>query len=492
MRLQCLLLPIGLLVVVILSGSAGANEEFSGPGSHWMDYHRSEFSNLTDPFWSQHPRQGSISIINGIWVRLSTPNTTTRAPWIERMNGFSGDGGRLFPLAGNFRVTIRFRYAFPSGLAGYGVDIWAGLASCGFSDPQCRHFNIYMHRDLGFRARLLPKTWTDELRIGGTDTATHILEVWKTGDRWRLWIDGTLRLDRTNTGTHPDRPDILVLGDFTVQCCAAKYPTLDVDYVDVDSDVGACIANIQPPSPQLEGTNVTVSAQAWDGAGLGSTEFLVNSASDGSSSGQWWSFATANLIGAYEANPQRTLGWGQAPGWMPRTGSHLIVVRLYDPAGNIRRDWNWDGCASRAYTWLAPTPTPTATPTATATPTRTPTPVPTPTPSPSQFTLEVDYPWLVYYGPELGLPAQTLRGEVLPPPPPGSEVRITVQQPDGTEALYLRATDEFGKFLLDPAAANDPMFGAIQIGMWQAELESGLSSNSVGWEVRWFPVHLTE
>ena len=60
---------------------------------------------------------------------------------------------------------------------------------------------------------------------------------------------------------------------------------------------------------------------------------------------------------------------------------------------------------------LIPTPTPTPAPTITPTPTPTPTPTQTPTPTPEPVTevrLTARHPRLVYYGPDLGLPAQTL------------------------------------------------------------------------------------
>ena len=81
-----------------------------------------------------------------------------------------------------------------------------------------------------------------------------------------------------------------------------------------------------------------------------------------------------------------------------------------------------------------PTSTPTRTPTPTATPTRTPTatptatPTPTPTPTPTvSITLRVQWPWLVWYGPNLPrpLPAQTLYGDASP----GSQVAIWVYSP---------------------------------------------------------------
>ncbi len=508
-----LLRRIGLAVALVLALFLGAALAQAQTGADWLPYHLSPFQNLSSPHWAQHRRGGAIDIIGGSWVRLRTPSNTRRAPWIERHNGYAGDQGRLFPTAGNVRVIVRFRYGFPPNVAGYGVDIWAGAGNCAFSNPRCRHFNVYMHRDLGFRARLLPRNWSDEIWLGPIDTAIHTLEVWKTGDRWRLWVDGVLRGDRVNRGTHPERPDEMIMGDFTVQAWRGRYPTLRVDYVDVDTDAGVCIVGVSPRSPQLEGTNITVYARAWDGIGVGSLRFYINSATDGSTSGRWWNFATVWGGGGAEVTRSATLDWSRAPGWMPRTGTHRLAVNMYAPDGSLRRAWNWSPCANTNYTWTPPTPTPTPTatatpiptptPTPTATPTRTPTPTPTPTatptptptPRPSELVLEADYPWLVYYGPLLGQPAQTLRGYVLPPPPEGTTVGIEVTEPGSAVQAFLTWTDVEGNFLLSPAEAGDPYFGTRELGTWSAQAslpQIGLRSNLVYWEVHWFPVHLVE
>lgn len=533
MRTSSMFRRIVFPAVVVLALFLGAALGQAQTGADWLPYHVSPFQNLSDPLWVEHRREGAIDIVGGNWVRLRTPWRTTRAPWMERHNGYPGDQGRLFPTTGNFRVIVRFRYSFPPKVAGYGVDIWAGAGKCAFWNPRCRHFNVYMHRDLGFRARLLPGSWSDEIWLGPIDTAIHTLEVWKTGDRWRLWVDGILRADRVNKGTHPDRPDELIMGDFTVQAWPGRYPILRVDYVDVDTDAGVCIVGVSPRSPQPEGTNILVSARAWDGIGVGSLRFYLNSATDGSTSGSWWNFATVSGGGATDVTRSATLNWSAAPGWMPRTGTHHLVVNMYAPDGELRRAWNWNPCANTNYTWTQPTPTPTFTPTATATPiptptatptatptrtptltptrtptptptathtptptpTATPTPTPTPTPRPSELVLEADYPWLVYYGPLLGQPAQTLRGYVLPPPPEGTTMGIEVTEPGSAVRAFLTWTDVEGNFLLGPAEAGDLYFGTRRLGTWSAQAslpEMGLRSNTVYWEVHWFPVHLVE
>jgi len=166
-----------------------------------------------------------------------------------------------------------------------------------------------------------------------------------------------------------------------------------------------CITGIEPASPQPEGTNIVVSAQAQDGCGLRSIHFYINSAGDGSPDGHWWEFGSVDCGGTMKpCNGSALLDWSRAPGWMSRCGTHLIVVNSQKVDGSWSATWGGDPCRQRLFTWLCstptptptntstptpttPTPTPTSTPTATPsaptpTPTNTPTPTPTPTPPP--------------------------------------------------------------------------------------------------------------
>lgn len=164
-----------------------------------------------------------------------------------------------------------------------------------------------------------------------------------------------------------------------------------------------CITDLSPPSPQEEGTNVTVSAEGRDGCGLDSISFYLNSAVDGSPDGSWWEFGRVDCGGTKKlCSGSVTLDWAQTPDWMPRCGTHSIAVSSLRCDGEWSVTWDGDPCRQRLFTWLCETPTPTptltntptatpitptATPTAispTPTPTNTPTPTPTaPTPTPT-------------------------------------------------------------------------------------------------------------
>ncbi len=104
--------------------------------------------------------------------------------------------------------------------------------------------------------------------------------------------------------------------------------------------------------------------------------------------------------------------------------------------------------------------------------------------------LTVDYPWLVWYGPQVGQPTQVLRGTGFTP---GGAATVTVSGP-GTcgAATYPVTADATGAWTLSAAGAGDAWFGVACRGAWQAaatDVASGLGSNAVAWTVAWFPVH---
>lgn len=146
-------------------------------------------------------------------------------------------------------------------------------------------------------------------------------------------------------------------------------------------------------------------------------------------------------------------------------------------------------------TWTAtPTRTPTATATPTRTPTRTPTATSTATPTPTSVSaavqLSADYPFLVQFAPAVGLPAQTLRVTVSGVLTPYLTV-LSVAQPDGA-VLTWPLTSLSSPIVFGPGESGDPYFGVTQIGWWQAQaMVNGIASNSVQWETRWFPIHVT-
>lgn len=145
-----------------------------------------------------------------------------------------------------------------------------------------------------------------------------------------------------------------------------------------------------------------------------------------------------------------------------------------------------------------PTPTPTSTPTwtPTATPTATPTNTPAPTATPA-LQLYRQYPWLLWYAANVGLPAQVLTGTLTRAgtPLPGDVIRLRTSSPSGTVAEYWVFTDVGGVFQLDATTAGDVNFGSTEQGTWDGQAfydVGGQSSNRVDWEVEWFIIHLIE
>ncbi len=144
----------------------------------------------------------------------------------------------------------------------------------------------------------------------------------------------------------------------------------------------------------------------------------------------------------------------------------------------------------------SPTPTASPTPTPTPTPTSTPTPTASPTPLPHPGQLTRDYPWLVWYGPQVGQPTQIIRGIDFVPL---ELVEVRVTAPEDTagdpgvcaaQATYTVQADAAGVLLLDAGEAGDLLFGTQCKGVWQAEatgLTTGLVTNQVAWTVAWFP-----
>ena len=108
------------------------------------------------------------------------------------------------------------------------------------------------------------------------------------------------------------------------------------------------------------------------------------------------------------------------------------------------------------------------------------------------MTLDRLYPWLIYYGPDLGQPAQVLFGRVTGPamPPPWGVV-LDLRSPDGNRVFINVQTDAAGDFFVDSLVAMDMYFGCNAIGVWQAQAFSqGSSSAPVAWTTAWFPVHV--
>jgi hypothetical protein len=110
--------------------------------------------------------------------------------------------------------------------------------------------------------------------------------------------------------------------------------------------------------------------------------------------------------------------------------------------------------------------------------------------------LTVEYPWVVWYGPEVGQPTQVIRGhdfqahetveiQVLAPPDGDGDPGVCDQQTTSTVQA-----DAAGDIVLDTVEAGDPYFGTQCRGDWQAQASgqaTGLQTNIVTWTVSWFP-----
>jgi len=117
---------------------------------------------------------------------------------------------------------------------------------------------------------------------------------------------------------------------------------------------------------------------------------------------------------------------------------------------------------------------------------------PTATAIPVTLSLQATYRYLLWYGPV----TQALTGRYAGPAPlVGRPVRITVQDPTGTVTTYLVRTQGGGSFSLVALAAGDPHFGLTALGGWWAQAQdiaTGVVSNPVIWDVKWFRIHLRQ
>jgi hypothetical protein len=131
-----------------------------------------------------------------------------------------------------------------------------------------------------------------------------------------------------------------------------------------------------------------------------------------------------------------------------------------------------------------------ATPTPVSLPTHAPTE--TPLPGPLVLTLIPSHSQLVYFGPQLGQPAQALSGTVHGGDA-NYQVTIFTRSPSGSVRAY--ALSSSGNFLLDAESSGDPYLGTSEQGTWSAwavaQDASGKAATSptVTWEVNWWPVH---
>ena len=111
--------------------------------------------------------------------------------------------------------------------------------------------------------------------------------------------------------------------------------------------------------------------------------------------------------------------------------------------------------------------------------------------APLTGTTSATYARLVWFAANLGQPAQTLNGLVSGGIPPYS-ISVHARPPSGSEVVFSRSG---GSWSVTPTSAGDVNFGSTQQGTWTAwavltdSIGRTYTTNSVIWEVAWFPVH---
>jgi len=101
------------------------------------------------------------------------------------------------------------------------------------------------------------------------------------------------------------------------------------------------------------------------------------------------------------------------------------------------------------------------------------------------------YRYLLWYGPI----TQVLTGRYVGPAPLGGRtVQVTYQSPGGSAGVSNLTTAADGRFSV-AAAPGDPAGGTTEIGTWRAQardVATGVQSNEVVWDVKWFRIHLKQ
>lgn len=111
--------------------------------------------------------------------------------------------------------------------------------------------------------------------------------------------------------------------------------------------------------------------------------------------------------------------------------------------------------------------------------------------APLTGTISVLYSKLLLFGPALGTPAQVVNGSVSGGEAP-YQVVVVVRSPYGVQTTYYR---NGAAWTLDSVISGDPNLGVSEKGTWSAQAEirdAGgrlFQTNSVTWEVSWYPVH---
>jgi len=105
--------------------------------------------------------------------------------------------------------------------------------------------------------------------------------------------------------------------------------------------------------------------------------------------------------------------------------------------------------------------------------------------------LQATYRYLLWYGPV----SQVLTGRYTGPAPLGGRtVLITYRVPWGGVGVASTTTAADGRFSM-AASPSLPDFGATEIGTWRAQardVATGVLSNEVVWDVKWFRIQLRQ
>jgi hypothetical protein len=108
----------------------------------------------------------------------------------------------------------------------------------------------------------------------------------------------------------------------------------------------------------------------------------------------------------------------------------------------------------------------------------------------AEVRLTARYPHLVYRGPALGLPAQTLDVVVVGGNPPYNATVSVV--PPSLVYTPVNYTAGSNPWAYGPGEAGDMYLGVTETGTWHAQvvIDGRFTSNVVSWEVHWYPVHV--
>jgi hypothetical protein len=120
-----------------------------------------------------------------------------------------------------------------------------------------------------------------------------------------------------------------------------------------------------------------------------------------------------------------------------------------------------------------------------------PTSTPTATPVPVTLELRAAYRYLLWYGPLTQVLTGRYRG---PAPLGGRTVLVTYHVPWGGLGVVSTTTAANGRFSVT-TVPGEPDFGVSEIGTWRGQAwdsATGVASNEVVWDVKWFRIHLRQ